>query len=97
MKILSTEMLEIRIQWYEMGKVRQLSQQLCALKSSWGISHIRGELKKKNNVCMTEQVSEMLVFVSTLMWLTAEDSFSELCFVAVILISLPKHSAQNEA
>jgi hypothetical protein len=31
------------------------------------------------------------------MWLTAEDSFSELCFVAVILISLPKHAAQNEA
>jgi len=31
------------------------------------------------------------------MWLTAEDNFSELCFVVVILISLPEHSAQNEA
>jgi hypothetical protein len=39
----------------------------------------------------------MLVFISTLMWLTAEDSFSELCVIAVILILLPKHSAQNEA
>jgi hypothetical protein len=46
---------------------------------------------------MTEPVSEMLLFISTLMWLTAEDNFSELCFVAAILISLPEHSVQNEA
>jgi hypothetical protein len=46
---------------------------------------------------MTEQVSEMLLFISTLMWLTAEDKISELCFVAVMLISLPEHSTHNEA
>jgi hypothetical protein len=39
----------------------------------------------------------MLLFISTVMWLSAEDKFSELCFVAVILISLPEYSAQNEA
>jgi hypothetical protein len=45
---------------------------------------------------MTEPVSEMLVYISTLMWLTAADNFSELRVIAVILISLPEHSAQNE-
>jgi hypothetical protein len=46
---------------------------------------------------MTEPVSEMLVFISTLMWLTAEHSFSDLCVIAVILVSPPEYSAQNEA
>jgi len=41
----------------------KLSQQLHALKSSWGISHIKGDIKKKNSVCMTEQVCEMLHFI----------------------------------
>ena len=95
MNILNTEMLDIQIQWHEMREVRQkLSQQSCALKSSRGIGQIKGEIKK--TVWMTETVSEMLVFISTLLWMTAEYNFSELCFVAVILISLPEHSAQNE-
>jgi len=56
-----------------------------------------GVILKKKTVFAWQRICEVLLFVLTLMWLTAEDNFSELCFVAVIVISLPEHSAQNEA
>jgi hypothetical protein len=45
---------------------------------------------------VTELVCETLVVNSTLTWLAAEEYFSEMYLVTLILISLSEYSAQSE-